>query len=367
MNLLEVLGIADNEDAVTNLLRHCVRHSAPFREVFLSSICGIPEPTDGWEARARMHIPGVGTPDLVLYRKGSPSELIILENKLHAGEGKGQTQSYADRACTDTLARDLELGPDVMPHFRYLTLFPEPARADSFTSCTYETLLRDPPPVGADDPLADQLVTALYDVLAGFYAHADLDPGDLLLERLSGETDSALDGGYLAFLAFLERIDMPAGVEVLAPFRQSWKGRKTYGAVISKESWRSSVIDSSGERWTLEPANRHIHLEPQFNALSSTFNLYIHYETHPYHSVRRLKSRVPSDQYDVYVQRREEFKKRFAQHTPPRFRVSGRTNQIARAILSLEGRTVAEGAELLTAAMNEATDWIDRTLRDEQS
>ena len=101
-NILEVLGVADREDAITNLLCFCFRRSRVFRRAFLERVCGVDAPIDGWVARTRIAVRGHGTPDLALGRPGEPGTLVIIENKLKAGEGQDQTRRYAADACIRT-------------------------------------------------------------------------------------------------------------------------------------------------------------------------------------------------------------------------------------------------------------------------
>jgi hypothetical protein len=365
-NVLEVLGIADREDAITNLLKYCFLRSVSFRTDFLSRVCGIDGRPDGWDARARVQVPGFGTPDLVLWRHGDPGDLVVIENKLNAGEGWDQTQQYADPACLDAIARNVKLGGDFQTHLQFLTLFPDRAKDPNFTSVTYRGLLGDAVPAATEDQLADQLVEALYELLWEFYEHGNIRSDDLLIDRLASSGQGALDGGYLAFLSFLQELELPRGVEVDSPFRQSRRGRKYYGVTISKPDWRSAIIDYfSGPNWTLEPDNHHIHIEPQFNVLSSDFELFVHYETNHYQPVRSLHANVPPEQYAEYKHRRSAFAKRFAALAPPELKIGGRSNQIAKANLSLGDRTVKESSQIVSALIAKAATAIDDAVEQE--
>lgn len=364
-NLLEILGIADREDTITNLLCYCFRESADFRCCFLERVCGIVESEGDWQVRTRKAVRDIGTPDLVLWRTGPSADLVILENKLEAGEGADQTERYADPKCADTLTKELGLGSQARTHLCFLSLFPEKARNNDFRSATYDDLIKGGFPFGDQDELAAQLMTALYEVLTRFYSHSDLQDDDDFLTQLGATQAGTLDGGYLGFTTFLKRLSLPGNLEVEYTFRGSKQGRRFYGALITKDSWKSAPIEHSEGSWALPANNHHIHLEPQYNALSSDFQLYIHYETNPYAPRKIIASRVSPTELAAYDQRRQFFKSLFAAAAGQEFKLHGGTkqhNQIAKVKLLLSGRTVKESEDLVVESLRTATDVIDTIL-----
>lgn len=362
-NLLEVLGVAEREDSITNLLRYCFLNSTPFRTTFLGRVCGIAGPTDGWQAETRMQVKGFGTPDLVLSRRES-DVLVIIENKLKAGEGEDQTERYAHSECVAEIRRRTGLSENAKEHLCFLTLFGEGAKSHRFRSVSYRALLGEPMPLGAGDPLADQLITALYALLTPFYRRAELNPDGRLLDQLADSDGAALDGGYLGFLSLLDQLgsQLPTGVRVAYPFRNSEQGRRYYGAVIARPSWESSAITKNGSAWALEADNHNVHLETQFNALSRSFQLFVHYETNPYHPDRMLGKYVPAAQYQAYKQRRESFKARCARLAGAGFTLTNTRLQIARANLSLADATVREATRMIGEHIARATEVIDAAI-----
>ena len=250
-------------------------------------------------------------------------------------------------------------------HLVFLTLFPDSPQDPAFAPVTYESLLAGPAPLGGGDRLADDLIEALWDLLGTFYRHGELYPEDLLLGKLRTTDDAALDGGYLGFNVFLDRLRLPDGVHIDARFRTSQQGRMYYGAVIARKSWKSAPIEKHAPGWSLPPGHFHVHLEPQFNALSVGFQLYVHYETNPYHPVKELQARVPVDQYESYLHRRNAFAQRFAMLAGGEFKIGGGSNQIAKVPLSLTGRTVEECVDLVSGHLGRAATLIDDAVRTE--
>jgi hypothetical protein len=65
--LLEVLGVVEREDAISNLLRHAFVHLPDFRGRILHQIDTLPDPDLGSvEGTTRIGVSGVGVPDIIL-------------------------------------------------------------------------------------------------------------------------------------------------------------------------------------------------------------------------------------------------------------------------------------------------------------
>ena len=307
-NVLEILRVADKEDVISNLLAYCIRQSESFRNMFLERICGFePGAYSECEVHARPQVPKFGTPDMVVVCTGQATDWVIIENKLHALEGKDQTKRYASSEAVAALAKRFGLDPsESQPRFVFLTLFPDQAPESGQFSCVrYASLLQDRPSHEKGSALALQLSSAWLDVLEHFYASEQLDAGEQVAQRLSDAHTP--DAGYLAFRTLIRSILLPPELALDHPFRQSQKGRRYYGAAVTKPRWKTEPFDDRGRRWTLPKDNRRIHIEPQYDVLGRTLKVHIHYETNPYHPVKKLRERVPQDQYEMYTSRRNAF------------------------------------------------------------
>ena len=239
-NVLEVLRVADKEDAISNLLAYCIRQSDSFRDGFLERICGLePAAYSECEVHARPQVPKAGTPDLVLVCKGEAIDWVIIENKLKADEGKDQIKRYADPKMKAALSKKLELdasaGP---PKFVFLTLFPDQVpKSESFSRTCYSSLLQGQPLSDQDGDLTHQLLSDWLELLEEFYASAHLDPGEVFMEKLP--CMHALDGSYLALRSLIRGLSLPPGLAPDHFFRKSERGRKYYGTALTKPEWKT--------------------------------------------------------------------------------------------------------------------------------
>jgi hypothetical protein len=307
-------------------------------------------------------VPKVGTPDLVVVCKGEAIDWVIIENKLNALEGKDQTRRYASRETVDALAERFGLdSPASLPKFVYLTLFPDQVpESEQFSCVRYSSLLHDRPSLDKGSDLALQLSSAWLDVLECFYASEHLGADEQVAQKLS---DAHVPGaGYLAFRTLIRSTSLPPEVALDHLYRQSQQGRRYYGAAVTKPGWKSEPFDDSGRRWALPADNRRIHIEPQYNFLNQTLKVHIHYETNPYHPVRKLRERVPQDQYEIYTSRRNAFAQHLAGADIAPFRLSVHANQLAIAEVSLLDATVAHAQEQMQTLIEDATRAVDQAL-----
>jgi hypothetical protein len=340
-----------------------MRQSDSFRNVFLERICGLePAAYSECEVHARPQVPKVGTPDLVVVCKGQATDWVIIENKLNALEGKDQTKLYASRETVDALAERFGLDSQaIQPKLVFLTLFSDQVPTSEHFSCVrYSSLLQDRPSLDKGSALALQLSSAWLDALEHFYASEHLDAGEQVAHRLSDA--HARGSGYLAFRTLIRSILLPPELTLDHLFRQSQKGRRYYGAAVTKPRWKTEPFDDSGRRWTLPKDNRRIHIEPQYDVLGPTLKVHIHYETNPYHPVKKLGERVPQDQYEIYTSRRNAFAQQLAGADIAAFRLSVHSNQLGIAEVSLLDATVADAQEQMQALIEAATRAVDQAL-----
>lgn len=243
----------------------------------------------------------------------------------------------------------------------FLTLFPDQApESGHFTCVRYSSLLRDRPSFDKGSALALQLSSAWLDVLEHFYDSEHLDADEQVAQKLSDA--QAPDAGYLAFCTLIRSISFPPDVALDHLYRQSQKGRRYCGAAATKPRWKTEPFDDSGRRWTLPKDNRRIHIEPQYDVLGPTLKVHIHYETNPYHPVKKLGERVPQDQYEIYTSRRNAFAQQLAGADIAAFRLSVHSNQLGIAEVSLLDATVADAQEQMQALIEAATRAVDQAL-----
>jgi hypothetical protein len=309
----ELLGIPYREDSYTALLAWAFRRSSTFREGLLRAL-GIDAVAKDWTCCVRPTVLRSGVqptgarskavPDLVLSSRATRA-LIVIENKVLAGEGHQQTNDYADPKLLDHLARDL-------------------AVKRSITRLVYLTLDGDAPSHAADD--VESFVPMTYDELAKWL------PGkggslatDLLVnlrQRIEEATqwpapaDTSQVHSYLA-----THFGLATGMRVfrklcavIAPsrhiFPESGDGKynnargQGFYAQWSAPGWnRLARGDTGGDS---------IHLELQYEADQEHLVLRLHHEPLPYVKHRDLKKEHAM--YEAHMRRRAALDRRIAGH-----------------------------------------------------
>jgi len=365
-NILEVLGVESKEDVVSNLLRFAIAESSAFRRAFVVAAGAELREWSAHTVRTRASVTGAGIPDIVVGLESKEgSQLLMIENKLRAEEGDDQTERYAADSVIASLASTLGLRHPPVTTLVFLTLFPDEVPASPrFSTMTYEKILNHVATYErGENALVDELTSALFDVLSRFYAAGSVGVSDHLMERLSGR--SALEGEYLYFRSFIRRIELPGGLEHGRFFRQSNPGRRYYGAQISKPSWKPDKMPLDPKTWELVGAfepRRHfsVHFELQHNVLNGILRIYLHYEINPYNTEKWATTNLPPDKYAEYSAVRAQFERSLAAAAIRGLTVGGGgSNQVARADISLQGKTTGEALDLIADLLRRVAPVVD--------
>ncbi|WP_169829434.1 PD-(D/E)XK nuclease family protein [Desulfatibacillum aliphaticivorans] len=366
-NILSILGVAGKEDVISNLLRYCIEASTTFRDAFLQNICDI-DPSGITDARVftRVSTGSSGVPDMVIaiQRQGA-KQLVIMENKLKADEGSNQTKDYASTECKNAIKERLGWSNDAVDvKCVFLSLFPDQKpESSAFRSATFKNLLNaglDSSTLG--DSNAKLLIASWISLLSGFYSKGKVSDSDVFLAKMQEPDD--LEGNFLYFRSFLEGLRLEGGLEVDETFRGSARGRHYFGAKICKPSWRPGEMKGVNGVFQLDAKRDfNIHFEPQFNLLTGFFNFYLHYEVNPYRPVAWVKKNVSLSQYEEYNRVRDSFKEELRSKGIGGLSVGGRSNQAAKAVFDLKGRTVAESRSLISEIIHTVASQIDEIIK----
>lgn len=358
-NIYKILNIADKEDVISNLLTHSLNNIPLFRNDFGELIL------NNWnnnykdfEAYTRTNIPGVGVPDIVItFKQNDKQYLIILENKLKAKEGADQTEKYASKKMLNGLKDKLDI---INPKIEYvfLTLFPdqEPIN-DQFKKITYKDLLNDH---FEGKNTIGNLLNDFIEILDYFYECSKITSTDDVYEKLSSVSE--LDGGYLYFQSFIKELSLNNSLNIEKFFRDSKRGRKYYGARISKPKWHPSKLDLDNPEIFIPNKHFNIHFEPQYNVLKGEFILYLHYETNPYKPKKWVNKNIPKQKYDKYWKLRNSVKKDLKNKNIKELKISGRTNQIAKATIDFKNKNATEIIRKIEKLINNVSVSIDDIL-----
>lgn len=366
-NLLTILGVQTKENVISNLLAYCFDNCESFRTAFLDSVCKIEtsDPSLAWKAHTQVSTGKTGIPDLVLLgRKPGVSELVVVENKLKAEEGKDQTERYSSPKAIGRLKSKFRLnGDEVRAHFVFLTLFPDqkPSAKDRYVSSTYQDLAGAAKSLSCTDSLVNQLLSDWMSLLTPFYDRTRISERDIVNERLADP--SGLDGGYLYFKEMINHLALPAALRAEKFFRDSKQGRRYYGAIISKLAWHPAPMKETDGEYHLDARrNFNVHFEPQYDVLNGNFSLFIHYEVFRYLTEEKAKARIRQRDYDAYLQRRDRFVRQLESREMPGLKMGGGSNQIAKASLDFTDLTYREIRDRVEPLMSEVAAHIDDVL-----
>jgi hypothetical protein len=356
-NVLTALGVLDNEDAISNLLAYCANSSPAFARSFASAICnGERGCYDEVHAYVRKRVAGSGVPDLVLKaRSRDHCDLLIIENKLAAEEGKEQTERYGSAECIEPLRDRLESQPPAgewqETHLAFLTLFPwQKPRNPQFRHVTYEQLLSALTTHELmQDSLAGRLLQDLSDAYLAFYVDGRIQPDDLVMGKLAGS--GYLDSAFLYFGNLFGSLTYPTGLQVERIDRTSGTGRLYYLAFISKDRWHPPAAPRM--------PGFNIHIEPQFNALGGRFSFFRHYEIRDYRPWKQAVKDFGEELHE-YAAARQRFAEHLAGARLPGLELGGGSNQVAKMRVKLDGHTrLREFSEAVRSCIENAARIID--------
>ena len=361
-NILYILGIHDKEDVISNILCYCLNNSLKFRNIFLEKICDysndeIQEINKDTIAKTRISTIS-GIPDIViLIRKHDANEIIVIENKLLAGEGWEQTKRYSSKECKEDLKKSFEIDKAEF-RFVYFSLFPDDTadNTSDFVSKHYNELIKHIENESFENQIVNQLLSDLSSLYSKFYESGKISDEDIIIEKLRQE--DPLDSAYLYFKSFIAKISMPNGLQFKFTYNSKLNGRHYYGALFSKKEWEPS---SYGEKIPLNENTYSIHFEPQYNVLGGILNFYIHYEPNPYKPVSKI--REIGEKYDLYLRRRNEFVKNFHSEAKSiqRFKSYNGSNQIGKVVFDFQKKKLKDVREIIEKLLVDLSLVIDKT------
>ncbi|WP_433936371.1 Ada metal-binding domain-containing protein [Sorangium cellulosum] len=138
LDAFDLLGVSHREDSYTTLVARAFAHDAGFRAALLPAL-GVPAKAAAeadWMCRLRVGVTGgddeKSVPDLVFFSRQA-RQIVIVEAKIHAGEGDRGTMRYAVPQARAKLCQRLGLdAPESNQRGFFLTLAGTPPRSSWF-------------------------------------------------------------------------------------------------------------------------------------------------------------------------------------------------------------------------------------------
>ncbi len=283
---MDLLGIGYREDSYSDLIAQAFRYHPAFRQSLLSTI-GFARVAADWQCRSRptvfakdgRTIRSKAVPDLVLFSKRERA-LVVIENKILAGEGHLQTVEYAEDTVLNRLAKDLEV-EHATTELVYLTLDGQsprqPFKGKTFRPMSYERMLTWLPEVGGS-PLADLLANLRRRIqeLCDWPAPTNSShPHSYLATHFGLVTDMRVFRNLCALIA-PPRAAYP---------RSEWGATNNLGGRALYTWW-------AGDNWTSETRDecgQSVHIELQWAPGGNALTLFLHHEPYPYATQAELK------------------------------------------------------------------------------
>lgn len=365
-NIFSILGVQSKEDSISNAIAFSFNNSLIFRRFFLESLCqkDINKYSKSF-AYTRVSLGSSGVPDIVItLESNNECEIVVIENKLKAGEGENQTIRYSSPQAKKEIVSRFFPKHDHPIHFTFifLTLFPDQKPASSDFQVRLHSLFSEIFTKAKDweNATVKQLIEAWANLTENFYGRGQVSDHDDFCERLK-DTD-LLDGGYLYFRSAFGKMQLPGDLQIDYFFRSSELGRKYYGVVINKPSWYPKEILKINDGWQMDPNAFHLHFEPQYNLLNENISLFLHYEVNPYETEKWVRKNIRQNEYKQYLEKRSSFIEHMRREALPYWVIGGGSNQVAKAVYDFRGRSFLEVKREIENSLSIATCLLDRIL-----
>jgi hypothetical protein len=296
---LDVLGIASREDSYTSLLAQGFRHERQLLHLFLRHVQADAGAGD-WRVAVRPVVPRVSAdeseehrsrtkdvPDLVL-SSASARTIVVVENKVEAAEGEGQSDAYSCPRFLDCLARQLAMGNGELT-YKLIFLTPDglaplqsPHMKHRFAVMSYAELAPMLPEDRAD-PLGRLLATLRRRVREQATWSRPSDSADVRSYLRVG-------WGLVTPLRRLRLLCDALGAKDFGTLTRTGASNNANGPVyyaqFLRPEWERGSSSAADEGWS-------IHLELQWAPRPGTLTLHLHHETCPYRKYKELEQLGP--------------------------------------------------------------------------
>lgn len=370
MNIVELLGITYKEDIISNLIAGLLNESQNFRINFLEKIAKV-QNADLYNVKAKTRITtSVGIPDIVIAIENQEKAIIlIIENKLKTEEGDEQTKRYSQEICKKELYHYSNINmkyENVEFKSIFLTLIPEQIpTSQEFINVTYNDLI-DKVNIKLEDDLLNKIYSDFIDTLNEFYKGLDVREDDKVLDVLCEDIDS--EKIYIRFMNIMRGLKTNNGLNVYYLGKAGGKGRVSFIAQISKDSWcGNEEVNLKDDVYKVSDQTFDIHFEGSFDIFNKKITLPLHYETNPYIPKDKLIKKSKPEDYKKYSDKRDCVKEiiheKISILNDSNIKKYNGSNQIASINIDIDSNvTVREFKELIINYMDKVSTMVDEAL-----
>jgi len=208
------------------------------------------------------------------------------------------------------------------------------------------------------------LIDHLKELLSMFYEQGELQPTDIVLDKI--KSSEGMDGGFLYFINLFNSLDLPESLKPEAFSKNSRAGRRYYLTQFIKPRWAPDVIQTINKKLDYESfdPSKHfnIHIEPQFSPLTNRFDIFLHFETNPYLPVKKATNKLDPVNYKKYLEIRSRFADKIKTAAIRDFSVGGGSNQIGKANIEIDSQNLCQVKESLQNTILNIAHAIDKII-----
>lgn len=375
--ILEILGVMDREDTITNMLQYGIENNPTFATKFMALLTNKNGEASFSDVSAltRMKVKK-GVPDLIVSGIGPEGPVIVVvENKIKAGEGKDQTSNYFEakeeiRTKLKKSRQDIQFDqPQVIFVFLTLNPYDKPAEGN-FVRIDYDRLLKE---LG-DEPLGDNEVLNLLwkefvEAVRNYYLAGKLSENDSILEKWTKSGDGPLGESFLYFTKSFREMELGQELVIGPVFKSKAWGVPSYQTIIYKPHWRYPEEDIAKDDLT-RGLGYSIHFEPTLKEKGkgkAELHLFLHFEHREYRSAKEEKKIAikHNNWINEYEAMRETFKQIFTAGEIPGLKIRGGRNQIGVSVMDLDkNMSLSEFATKLMVRLSPLAEKVDSWLKD---
>ncbi|WP_017212382.1 hypothetical protein [Clostridium beijerinckii] len=321
------------------------------------------------KAKARIST-SLGIPDIVVTMENKQKAIIlIIENKLKADEGYEQTLRYSEENCKKKLYEYSNVNikyEDVEFKSIFLTLITEQIPSSKeFVNISYKDLL-DNVNIKLEDNYLNRVYCDFVKIFEDFYKGLDVSEEDKVLEILCEDMDS--EKVYIRFMNIMRGLKSKTGLSRCVFDRVNAKGRASFIAKISKDSWcGNEEINLKDDVYKVSDKTFNIHFEEPFDIFNKKIKLPLHYETNPYIPKDKLIKKSKPEDYKKYNDKRDSVKEiiheKISILNDSNIKKYNGSNQIASINIDIDlNVTVREFKELIINYMDKVSTMVDEAL-----
>jgi hypothetical protein len=340
-DIFEILGINSREDSYTDLLGYAFSKSAQFKSNFCLEFAGYVSDDFSLKIRNAHDYINLSSkrkevPDMILISK-LHNEIILIENKIFSVEGDMQTIRYSEKSFVEAVKNRLKMSSAKFDKFYYLTLDGSQSVSGNFISKRWSSVILN---CTRNVEFEDQRLKILMNDLATRVNHyeqsknSDLNISFLEYFKYCEKWVSPVKAFRNMSIETFDKIEKNYPVKV--HFSDNTSNGRQLLILFNNESWNLlninailKEIPAANDLELIEFAKcRNIHIEVNWSENSKRITQFIHYETNPYISYKKLDAISPKFAL-AFNKNKDRFRDEILKNIPNGWKKNSKSKYIA--------------------------------------